>query len=387
MEISVRQTKKNTDEVWKAKQALLDLPIIRAGKDKDGNYLFRIEDADDLNEQDWRDIIQLGIKAIMPEDLERIRRMPPLPAFFQEIAGKLSFEHLCDSYTIKGDVCSVSEVSEENTLFELTADVSARNRLACLVRTSLARMLHLHEDMRVELKGSLGIYAPSARLEFMATEMSCPKDERTAFDAFYEEQEHDLNAFDKDEAKKRRQRRIKASIGKWKKLAVIAPNAQTIEEFDGILGSRDIGLKLLPYIRKFEPENLETAIHDIDEKSPADAVLILHRTVSTRYVLWGCSEYDFCMACHDLPLPLLMALGAKPSLQPLCCRYADYRTETIGQMANRLQRWIVGARIEKEKATPKQVPLMSGKQEQAVPKSEAQEGEQESFLHRLLPWL
>lgn len=350
-----KQNRRDDDALWRAKKEFMALCGVHptlSGK----QYLFAV----DTEEADMDDVRRLAEAVIVPEDYERyFIQQSGLPEFLDEIAHKLDFQNFLPYYIVTADIARLTTVSQTNTLMEVTMHADGSSRLLCVIPTHLVQNKHLKEDMRIRMKGSMQLYQPHARLEFRVSWVIPLDGEETAYRAFCEDNRFDLEAYE-DEHPRRRKISVRDTIGSWESLDILTAADRTMDDFESILQSREIGLTLCVHPIPFKPDTLAFKIRELSASRETSAIAIVRGPSRDRYTFWALNDRDVCAAINESPVPVLMGIGHKEDI-PLACRYTDYNADTAGMLASRIAYWYAQAKLKQEEEQPPVLPLETEK--------------------------
>lgn len=352
-----KQNQRDDDALWRAKKEFMALCGVRVARAPSGKqYLFLV----DTEEADMEDIRRLAGKVIVPEDYERyFIQQSGLPDFLDEIAQKLDFHNFLPYYVVTADIAKLTIVSASTTLMEVTMHADGSSRLLCVVPTHLVRNRHLKEDTRIRMKGSMQLYKPHARLEFHVAWVVPLEGEETAYHAFCEDNRFDLEAYE-DDHPRRSHASVRDVIGKWESIDILTAADRTMDDFESILQSRDIGLTLNVHPVPFRPDALAFKIRELSASPETSAIAIVRGPSRDRYTFWALNDSEVCAAINESSVPVLMGIGHKDDI-PLARRYVDYNADTAGMLASRIAYWYAQAKLEQEEEQPPKLPLETEK--------------------------
>lgn len=370
MIITLRQrpNRKEDQALWEAKQRFRDLEGVSVCKPH-GDYCFRI----DTEIADMEEIRAHVQEVVVPEDYIRyFVQDAPLPVFLDEIEQRLKFEDFLPEYVVTADIASLRMVSDKTTLLEVTMHADGSSRLFCVAPTYLIRNFRLKENTRIRMHGSMRLYKPHAQLELQINKLYPLPDEDTAYTAFYEQNRFNLEIYEENHPKRPKQK-IRDCIGKWSSLEILTVDKQTMEDFESILQSKQIGLNLSLHVVPFAPAALSYRIRNTNPA--ASALAIIRGPARDRYAFWALNDSEVCEAINESKIPIVIGVGHKED-NPLACHYADYNASTAGTLATRLAYWYAQAKIQMQERIP---------EEQAFSQNDKPAGLWKSIKH-LLPW-
>ncbi len=359
--IYIKQLSNNTPEIWSKKEKVFQCTGVGRAKRKDG-YYFTI----DLHEADMDAIAPLIRGTISDENYEEhFVKFVHANALLEELAEKTNSETIRSK--VEGDICFTSDISHDESIFDLTSTVFGEKRLRCRIQTGLLKSFRIGVNQHVQCSGSLKLNSSTGRYELCVEHIQKTFD-TTKLMQWLKEQEYSVTSLPKDIDLST----VKSRVADIKKIAVLTNDNQAAKEFESIISGYNVKLF-------FCKQNKDALCYEIDRLcDKVDAICIIKGTVKDDYALASFSDAEICnkIASIDESQCLIFTGIGRIDDNPLITKYVYYNAPTAQELAVKLSFWKATNLAKKKEDAPTLLELTKKKQDSG-------------FFHalrKLLPW-